>query len=62
LFAWPATEYGPGQELRTNYAKTFEITIMYPILPVESAVAVEAIAAFFTVVTSLFSWFFLARV
>jgi hypothetical protein len=35
---------------------------MFPILPVESAVALEAIAAFFTVVTSLFGWFFFARV
>jgi hypothetical protein len=48
--------------LRTNYAELFEITIMYPILPFESAVALEALAAFLTVVTSLFSWFFLARV
>jgi hypothetical protein len=48
--------------LRTNYAELFEITTMYPILPVESAVALEALAAFFTVVTSLFGWFFLARV
>jgi hypothetical protein len=34
---------------------------MYPIVPLESAVAVQAIVAFFTVVSSLFSWFFLAR-
>jgi hypothetical protein len=42
--------------------ESFEITIMYPIMPFESAMAVQAIAAFFTVVTSLFGWFFLARV
>lgn len=34
---------------------------MYPIMPFESAVAAQAIVAFFTVVSSLFSWFFFAR-
>jgi len=40
----------------------FENTIMYPFMPFESTVAVQAIVALFTVVSSLFSWFFLARV
>jgi hypothetical protein len=35
---------------------------MYPIIPFDSTVAVQAIVALFTVVTSLFSWFFLARI
>ena len=39
----------------------FENTIMYPIMPFESAVAAQAIVALFTVVSSLFSWFFFAR-
>ena len=42
-------------------SELFENTIMYPIMPFESAVAVQAIVAFFTVVSSLFSWFFFAR-
>jgi len=35
---------------------------MYPIMPFESAIAVQAIVALFTVISSLFGWLFLARV